>query len=130
MFAGQNTARLLASSTHIPLLGPALVRLFRKQLQKMRFRNTEAIQARDIRNILGHIAGYNFSELARIVPAISQPTLVAFAEDDHMVEAKIPEALLAALPKGVELRFPTGGHNIQKTHAHEVAQAIGALFPA
>lgn len=55
------------------------------------------------------------------------PTLVAWAKDDKLMEREISVALRAALPGHAELEFETGGHNIQKTHARELAAAILAL---
>jgi pimeloyl-ACP methyl ester carboxylesterase len=54
------------------------------------------------------------------------PSLVAYADDDPMVEPEIGEGLTQALG-AEELRFPEGGHNIQKTHAIEIAQGLARL---
>lgn len=54
----------------------------------------------------------------------SQPTLVAWAEDDKLIPTDVFEELAAIAPAGPRLRFPTGGHNIQKTRALELAEAI------
>ncbi len=50
--------------------------------------------------------------------------LVAYARDDHMVETRISEELAAALPGARVLAFDSGGHNLQKTRAAELAQAL------
>lgn len=55
------------------------------------------------------------------------PTLVAWAEDDPLIEPAISQELAAAAPAGPRLHWPTGGHNIQKTHAAELGAAIALL---
>jgi esterase len=54
-------------------------------------------------------------------------TLVVFAEDDHLVEPEIPAELAEAIPGARALRFPDGGHSIQKHKAVEIARAIREL---
>lgn len=54
-------------------------------------------------------------------------TLVAFADDDHLVEPEIPTELAAAIPGARPLRFADGGHVIQKNKAREIAEALRAL---
>ena len=51
-------------------------------------------------------------------------TLVAWAADDRMIPPDIYRALEEVAPPGPRLRFPTGGHNIQKTRATELGSAI------
>jgi pimeloyl-ACP methyl ester carboxylesterase len=56
--------------------------------------------------------------------ALALPTLVAWAEDDPLIEPPVSEALAEISPGGPRLRFPDGGHNIQKTRAVEIAGAL------
>jgi pimeloyl-ACP methyl ester carboxylesterase len=57
------------------------------------------------------------------VAASGLPSRVFLAEDDPFIEREIAEELAAAL--GADLRFfAEGGHNIQKTHAAELARLI------
>ena len=57
-------------------------------------------------------------------------TLVAWAEDDRIVEASISAELAAMAGPGPRLCFPTGGHNIQKTQAVEIAAGLWELWEA
>ncbi len=57
------------------------------------------------------------------------PTLIAWAEDDPLVEPAISEELAAACGAGPRLSWPTGGHNIQKTHARELGRALSEWLP-
>lgn len=66
----------------------------------------------------------SFDLHAENVRNIECPCMTAWAEDDHLIPAPIFEALDDALPQGPRLRFSEGGHNIQKTQAVEIANAI------
>lgn len=73
------------------------------------------------------VARLRFDEVGRYADAIGRsdlPALVAYAEDDRLIEAEIGEDLARRLPGGPRLVFPTGGHNVQKSHAAEIAQAL------
>ena len=56
------------------------------------------------------------------------PTLVAYCRDDHMLEPEIAEGLARRIPGARRLVFETGGHNLQKTRAPELAAAILELL--
>ena len=60
--------------------------------------------------------------------ALTLPTMVAWADDDAFIEPAIFEALALAVPDGPRLRWPTGGHNIQKSHAVELAAALRPML--
>ena len=55
---------------------------------------------------------------------LAVPTLVAFAEDDRLIEPEIFRELCAVVPPGPRLSFPDGGHNLQKTQAIAIAEAL------
>ncbi|MCB9596461.1 MAG: alpha/beta hydrolase [Sandaracinaceae bacterium] len=57
---------------------------------------------------------------------VRAPSLIAWAEDDALVEPAIGLSLSQVLPDGPRLPFATGGHNIQKTRAVELADALRA----
>ncbi len=66
----------------------------------------------------------DFAGLGREVGGLSVPALVAWADDDPMIEAEIFAELSALAPAGPRLHFPRGGHNVQKTHAVELSEAL------
>lgn len=68
----------------------------------------------------------SFADNRRAARGVSASTFMSWAEDDRLVEGAIGHALSAALPSGPRLVFETGGHNIQKTHAVELADALVA----
>jgi pimeloyl-ACP methyl ester carboxylesterase len=55
-------------------------------------------------------------------------TLSAWAEDDIFIEPAVFEEHAAALPAGPRLKWAEGGHNIQKTRAIELAEALVACL--
>ena len=56
--------------------------------------------------------------------AIGQPTMVAWAHDDRAIPVRTFREVQHLVPAGPRVSFPTGGHNIQKTHAAELAEQI------
>ena len=52
------------------------------------------------------------------------PTLLAWANDDPVIPAQTFQALADAVPAGPRLEFADGGHNVQKTYATAIADAI------
>ncbi|MCP4804979.1 MAG: alpha/beta hydrolase [Proteobacteria bacterium] len=73
-------------------------------------------------------ADLDWSLLKNAASHIRCPTLIAFAEDDPLVEPAIGEELIEALPDGPRLRWPDGGHNVQKAHATELGATICAFL--
>jgi pimeloyl-ACP methyl ester carboxylesterase len=69
----------------------------------------------------------DFEAQLRNTTAWKGPTLAAWAEDDFFIEPEVLEEHAAALPAGPRLTWKTGGHNIQKTKAVELAEALVAL---
>jgi pimeloyl-ACP methyl ester carboxylesterase len=55
------------------------------------------------------------------------PTVLAYSRDDHLIETAVSEELARAIPSARVLAFDEGGHNIQKTRAAELGEAIREL---
>jgi pimeloyl-ACP methyl ester carboxylesterase len=72
-------------------------------------------------------AAFNFGEHRANLAGMRAPTLVAWAMDDPVISMATFRALADAVPPGPRLEFVDGGHNVQKTHAQEIARAIGEL---
>ena len=66
----------------------------------------------------------SFQDVRDAALAVRAPTLISWAEDDKIVETSIGLSLATALPDGPRLVFDQGGHNIQKTRAVELADAL------
>jgi pimeloyl-ACP methyl ester carboxylesterase len=72
-------------------------------------------------------ASLDFASQRAAAAAVTQPTLVAWASDDHLVEDAIPRELAAELPDGPRVNWDTGGHGSIKTRAVELGEALVAF---
>jgi pimeloyl-ACP methyl ester carboxylesterase len=122
--------RMLGHGFSVPVLRSVLVRVARERYRRRRFPGAESIDAGTFGVHFKAIGAADFDLLRRAFASALPPTLLAFARDDHMVEAAIQDELRAALPAARVLEFGEGGHNIQKTRAPELAAAILELFGA
>jgi pimeloyl-ACP methyl ester carboxylesterase len=66
----------------------------------------------------------DFTDHARRLRGVQVPCLVAWTDDDPLVEASIGQALADQLPDGPRLHWSEGGHNIQKVHAASLGPAL------
>lgn len=73
------------------------------------------------------LAVLDFPAQQRNTAAWKGPTLSAWADDDTFIEGEVFEEHAAALPAGPRLKWPDGGHNIQKSKAVELAEALVSL---
>lgn len=76
------------------------------------------------------VARTSIAAHAARVRSLALPTAVAWAQDDPLIEAEIMTELADACPSGPRLPFETGGHNIQKSQAAPIAQAIRSMVSA
>ena len=81
-----------------------------------------------LRHTLRCAGALDFDEVARAHGAVKVPTLVAWAEDDPLIEPEVALDVVDRVPAGPRLRWPVGGHNIQKTHAQELGPALLGLI--
>lgn len=73
-------------------------------------------------------AATDFRAHADNVRRLGVPLFMAWAADDRLIPIAIYEELSALAPPGLRMRFPTGGHNIQKTQAVEIAAGLRSQF--
>lgn len=116
--------RMLGQAFGIPVLKQALLPMARERYERRRFPGAEEMDARAFAVHFRAIGAVDFGQLQSAARNPLPRTLIAWAQDDHMVENEIPEELARALPAARTLVFEDGGHNIQKTHAVELATAI------
>ncbi|MBS1154062.1 MAG: yugF [Myxococcaceae bacterium] len=81
----------------------------------------------EVAQTLRCLAALDFEIQQRNTAALRVPVLTAWAADDAFIERQVFEEHAAALPAGPRLSWPRGGHNIQKTQAVELAQALVLL---
>lgn len=72
----------------------------------------------------------DFEEMTRNAKALTMPTLMSWAQDDPLVQAHVSEGLAEVAPQGPRLRYEQGGHNLQKTRAIEVSEALLGMHSA
>lgn len=100
------------------LLAPAIRRLYAAQGFPRYLTDDERAFA------LLDAAAFDFGEHRANLTGMRTPTLVAWAMDDPVISIGTFHALADAVPTGPRLEFADGGHNVQKTHALEIARAI------
>ncbi len=72
-----------------------------------------------------HIIGtIRFTQIRETQKLLTAPTFLSWAEDDRFIEKEVFQEHEKLCPKGPRLVFPKGGHNIQKTHAIELGEAL------
>ncbi len=69
-------------------------------------------------------ASIDFERHAEMLKSIDKPTMIFWAEDDRMVEPRVSKSLIKIAPVGPRIHFHSGGHNIQKTKANEIAETL------
>lgn len=74
-------------------------------------------------------AGLHFADQRRLVAQLRTPTLVAWADDDRLVEPEILAEMADACPPGPRLHFARAGHNLPGRVPAELAAAIAAWSP-
>lgn len=105
-----------------PVLGRLLLPVAQAAFSRSGFPATTPPQA--IYQALQFAGALDFDVQARLLAGLRLPTLVSWAEDDHLVEPAVAQQLGQLAPPGPRLTFPTGGHNIQKTRAKDLAIAL------
>lgn len=68
----------------------------------------------------------DFGAYADDLRAMTQSALVVWAEDDRRVPAHLSREAVDAIPTATKLHFHSGGHNLQKTRAVEIGEALRA----
>jgi len=106
-----------------PRLGPALSPFVRRFFALGGFRR---YPDSELYRTIDCVARTSIDEHAERIRRLTLPTLVAWCEDDSIIQPDIAAELAAACPDGPRLRFVVGGHNPQKTHAVEIGDALVA----
>lgn len=110
-FAGERRGRIT-----LPVL--------RRAFAMMGFRGPYPDEA--LVHTLHGVAALDLEVHARRLRALRTPSAVIWCADDPLIEPEIPEELARTVPDGPRLRFEAGGHNPQKHHATEIAEALAA----
>jgi len=121
-------AAALRHALGVPLLGGYLVAESKKAYRKMRFPTADTLSRRELEVDIENVMGIDFARARRRATSVRARTLVAWAEDDPMVEPTIGTELAAVIEGAETAAYPVGGHNIQKTQARDLARRILALL--
>lgn len=108
----------------VPGIGDHVAGKLRERWRRAKFPNTDSMTAADLRFQLKLAARMDFAAHGRRLARLRLPALVAYTEDDHLVEGDVSRAVVAAIQGALALPFPDGGHNLQKTRARAVAAGI------
>lgn len=122
--AGPRTFAAAARALSTPGLGHALLPWVRAEYRRRRFPGVDEMDRRAFARQLRALSAVDFPLLRSCVSASLPPALVAYARDDHMIETDISEELAASISGAHVMAFDEGGHNLQKTRASELGQAI------
>ena len=125
--APDGRAKLVAWLSHFPLTAPMMRAPVERAFRKAGFPSSLSHQARV--TALRQVGMYNPDEVARAIKGVRLPTLVGYADDDPLVETDISDEIAERCPPGPRLCFKDAGHNIQKTRANEIAEAIRKWSP-
>jgi pimeloyl-ACP methyl ester carboxylesterase len=101
-----------------------LLPLFRALYRQRRFRGVDQMTAADFALQCRAITAADFALMRRAAAGPRPPTLVAYAQDDPLIQTWVSEELAAAMPDARVLAFAAGGHHLQKTRAAELARAL------
>ena len=121
----QRTVRAIGAAARTPGLGWAVGHALIPAYRAAGFRRATAAEARQTFAVVG---GWDWGETRQAtarLAAAGLPALVAFADDDPIVERDhmVDWAAQLGVPP---LRFATGGHGVQKTRATEIGAALDA----
>jgi pimeloyl-ACP methyl ester carboxylesterase len=106
-----------------PRLGPALGPLLRRAFARAGFRG---YPDSELDRTIHCVAHTPMAEHAARVRRLRLPTLLAWCQDDPIIQPDLASELAGACPAGPRLCFPSGGHNLQKTRAQEIGAALVA----
>lgn len=103
-----------------PLLGWAILRVLGAISHKFGFPNATGT---DIKRTIIGLNRLDWSRYEERVRQVTQPVLCAWAKDDELIESEISRQVADAL-SAERLVFESGGHNIQKSRAVEISEAV------
>ena len=113
--------KMLKRVMKLPIVGKVIINRILSGFKKIGFRNISDL---DVRMTIETLSNFHFKAFEKHLRALTCPTFVAWAKDDHLIEPAIVEEMISLLPAGPRFVFDEGGHNLQKFQAVEVADAL------
>jgi pimeloyl-ACP methyl ester carboxylesterase len=117
-----NTLPTINRALGLPIIRRPVMRAVKLMFRQAGF--PRSVPEHELRRSLEVVAAVDFGVINEAVKRLRAPTLIAFCDDDRLVEPVIGEQLGYACPGGPRLRFETGGHNPQKVWAGEIAEVL------
>jgi pimeloyl-ACP methyl ester carboxylesterase len=117
-----------ARAVDLPLVRRPTLALLKTVFRRLGF--SALTPEREVAHTLRCVSAVDFQVQADNTARLSVPVLAAWAKDDPFIERAVFEEHAAALPPGPRLTWPSGGHNIQKSQAVELASALVELASA
>ena len=117
-------SRLAGRLLGTPVVGRLILPVARPMFRRAGFRG---FSDEALRQTMRCVLAVDFATHRRFAADVRVPTLLAWSQDDPMIEPAIPEALGSALPDGPRLDLPSGRHLPQKDHADAIADALLAF---
>ncbi len=119
--------RGMASVLSLRPFQPALSRVARFAFGRLGFSLRDMTDEGALR-IIVDAAHTSFARHRENIATTKVPVLQAWGDDDALVPLRFHEELARARPDWVHLQFPDGGHDVQKFHGVEVADAMRRLI--
>ncbi len=115
---------MVAAAMRTPVVGAIVLRAYRRGMLSAGFPRTTTLP--EVSRSVDLIARFRFADHAAALAGVRAPCFGAWTEDDPFIEAEVICDGLAHAQAGPRLAFADGGHNLQKTHAVEVGDALVA----
>jgi len=112
----------VAKALRTPGLRALVIPMIRRAFRNAGFR--KPLEDEHLCRTMEAVATWSFPRYREISSNLSVPVFGAYCEDDRLIEAEIMAEFLALCPPGPRLVFSTGGHNLQKTRAIELAEGL------
>lgn len=103
-------------------VGPSVLWLYRRAMIAGGF--PRSIRRHEVERCIAMISDFRFRDHRAALARVHGPVFGAWTEDDPFVETAVVKEMLAVASPGPRLGFADGGHNLQKTHAVEIADAL------
>lgn len=114
--------RWIDRAVRMPLVGHPVLRLYRRAMIAGGF--PRSIRHHEVARSIAMIAHFRFVDHRTALERVRSSVFGAWTEDDPFVEAAVIREMLAVAATGPRVGFAEGGHNLQKTHATELADAL------
>ncbi|MBL8918808.1 MAG: alpha/beta fold hydrolase [Myxococcaceae bacterium] len=122
----ENAWRLVAGLFELAPLQRPLASLSRLAFKRLGFSVRDMHDEGALRTVID-AAHTSFDRHRKNIAEVCVPVLQSWADDDELVPRRFHEGLARQRPDWATLRFSDGGHDVQKFHGVELAEAMRQL---